>query len=96
MPSKHSSFLCWFFFALCFRFFHAFSLKSLPAAHKGRKRQKRGFSRVSSSEFKDVRANCLYAFTSRDVTSCFSLLNRPTRIKIGIENSVLKIYLQLF
>ena len=31
-----------------------------------------------------------------DVTSCFNLLNRPTHIKIGTENSVREIHLQYF
>ena len=44
-----------FFFALCFRLFHAFSLKSLPAARKSMKHQKLGFSRVSASEFNTVK-----------------------------------------
>ena len=42
-----------FFFVHCFRLFHDFSLKSLPAARKGMKRRKREFSRVSVSEFKN-------------------------------------------
>ena len=35
-------------------------------------------------------------FTKKDATSCFNLLNRPTLIKIGIENSVLEIHLKYF
>ena len=35
-------------------------------------------------------------FTLKDATSCLNLLNRPTHIKIGIENSVLEIHLQYF
>ena len=39
-----------FFFALCFKLFHAFSLKSLPATRKGMKR-------VTASEFNTVKKN---------------------------------------
>ena len=41
--------------SLCFRIFHAFSLKSLTAARKGMKHRKRGFPGVSASEFNTVK-----------------------------------------
>ena len=45
-----------FFFRFFFRPFHDFFLlKSLPAARKGMKRRKRGFSHVSASVFNTVK-----------------------------------------
>ena len=48
MESYYLSFYC-FILLIVLGFFYAFSLKTLPAAREGMKRQERGFSREFNS-----------------------------------------------